>query len=261
MIINFVIIFSIFLNVILLFILNRKRIKNFLLKSKIDTVDVVDLHEIFHLNKISKNLSGPKKEAIIKSFSISADNQVVGMTSEYEAWIIACLSKISKNILEFGTCSGKTTYLMALNSDENTIITSITLDPNEANYLTKEKKDSKVSFRNIKNESIYDNFLFSNTDCEKKINIIFQNSLEFNELKFKDKMDLIFIDGGHTYSVVKNDSEKAFKMLNSRGIILWHDYVPGKRSSKDIVKYINEISKHKKIKHIKNTSICYFKNN
>ena len=76
----------------------------------------------------------------------------------------------------------------------------------------------------------------------------------------KKKMDLIFIDGGHTYSVVKNDTEKAFKMLNTEGIILWHDYVPGKRSSKDVVKYIDEISKDLKIQNIKNTSICIYKN-
>ena len=38
------------------------------------------------------------------------------MTSDYEAWIISSLSKISKKIFEFGTCSGKTTYLMGLNS-------------------------------------------------------------------------------------------------------------------------------------------------
>jgi len=182
------------------------------------------------------------------------------MTSDYEAWIIASLSKISKNIFEFGTCSGKTTYLMALNSHENSAITSITLDPDEVTTFIKKNKDNEVSFRNIKNESIYNHFLFSNTEVEKKINIIFQNSLEFDEQKFEKKIDLIFIDGGHTYSIVKNDTEKALKMLNTEGIILWHDYVPGKRSSKDVVKYINEISKNLTIKHIKNTSICFYKN-
>ena len=73
-------------------------------------------------------------------------------------------------------------------------------------------------------------------------------------------MDLIFIDGGHTYSVVKNDSEKAFGMLSKNGIILWHDYVPGKQSAKDVVKYIHEISKNKEILNIKGTTLAYFKN-
>mgnify|MGYP001258896805 FL=1 len=255
------IIISLFLNIFFLYLINKRKIKYFLYASKIEIIDITEVHEIFKLNKISNNLSGPKKDVIIESFCISADNNIVGMTSDYEAWIIASLSKISKNIFEFGTCSGKTTYLMALNSHENSKITSITLDPNEIISFEKKDKDNEVSFRNIKNESIYNNFLFSNTEVEKKINIIFQNSLEFEEKKFEKKMDLIFIDGGHTYSVVKNDTEKALKMLNTEGVILWHDYVPGKRSSKDVVKYINEISKNLTIKHIKNTSICFYKHN
>ena len=44
------------------------------------------------------------------------------MTSDYEAWIISSLSKISNKIFEFGTCSGKTTYLMGLNSNADSLI-------------------------------------------------------------------------------------------------------------------------------------------
>ena len=49
-------------------------------------------------------------------------------------------------------------------------------------------------------------------------------------------------------------------MLSSSGIILWHDYVPGKRSARDVVKYLNEISKKKIIYKIKDTSLCIFIN-
>ena len=258
--IKLIIIISIFLNIILIYFLNKKEIKKLLSSSKIKKIDITKVHKIFELNESSNNLSGPKEEVIIKSFSISAENNIVGMTSEYEAWIIASLSKISQNIFEFGTCSGKTTYLMALNSKDNSKITSITLDPNKVSTISKHNYDNKKSFRNMKNESIYSNFLFSKTKEEKKIDVIFKNSLDLDEKKFEKKMDLIFIDGGHTYSVVKNDSEKAFNMLNSKGIILWHDYVPEKNSSKDVVRYIDEISNVKNIYHIKNTSICYFKN-
>ena len=51
------------------------------------------------------------------------------MTSDHEAWIIASLSKISKNIFEFGTCSGKTTYIMGLNSNDETKITANLMGP------------------------------------------------------------------------------------------------------------------------------------
>ncbi len=258
MIIKLLLITSLIINIIFIYKFYKRKIKTLFFSTNIKRVDVSSVNKIFTLNEISDNLKGPKSETIIKSFCISSNNNIVGMTSDYEAWIISSLSKISKNIFEFGTCSGKTTYLMALNSDENSKITSITLKPNEISSLEKNEKDNKVSFRNIKRESIYNKFLFSNTNVEKKIEIIFQNSLEFDEKKFEKKMDLIFIDGGHTYSVIKNDTEKSFNMLRDKGIILWHDYVPGKKSSKDVVDYLNEISNKKKIFHIKDTSLCYY---
>ena len=73
----------------------------------------------------------------------------------------------------------------------------------------------------------------------------FINSLEFDETEFTNKCDLIFIDGGHTYSIVKSDSEKAFKMISKNGYIFWHDYSPGKKSAKDVYNYLNLISKIK----------------
>ena len=255
-----IIIFLLILNFSLLYLLYKKKIKNFFNKTKIHEIDISDVHKIFYLKEISKNLKGPKKDVIIQSFSITPSNNIVGMTSDYEAWIISSLSKISKKIFEFGTCSGKTTYLMGLNSSDDTRIVSITLNPNDLDNVLKKDKDNKVSFRNIIQESVYEKFLFSEEDVEKKIKIIFQNSLNLEHNKYKNEMDLIFIDGGHTYSVVKNDSEKSFEMLNSNGIILWHDYVPGKRSAKDVVKYINEISNYKTIYKIKNTSLCIFMN-
>ena len=255
-----IIIFLLITNFLLIYLLNKQKIKIFFSKSIIQEIDITDIHEVFHLKEISKNLRGPKDDVIIKSFSISPSNNIVGMTSDYEAWIISSFSKISKKIFEFGTCSGKTTYLMGLNSSDDTRIVSITLNPYDLNSIRKIDKDNKVSFRNIINESVYDKFLFSGKEVEKKIEIIFQNSLNFDYNKYKKEMDLIFIDGGHTYSVVKSDSEKSFEMINKNGIILWHDYVPGKRSSKDIVKYLNEISKQKKIYKIKHTSLCCFIN-
>ena len=258
--IKIIIAISIILNIVFLFILNKKKIKKLIFKSKIKKVDLFEVHKIFETEKISPNLIGPKKDAIIKSFCISPDNKIVGMTSDYEAWILATLSKISNKIFEFGTCSGKTTYLMALNSPENTKIYTITLNQNMTKDIMVEKLDNKISFRNIINESIYEKFLFSGKETENKINVIFENSLNFNESNYKN-FDLIFIDGGHTYSVVKNDSKKSFKMLNKNGFIFWHDYVPGKESAKDVVKYLHEISKEKKIFHVKNTTLCFFKNN
>ena len=151
------------LNISLVLFINKKKIKNYLFKSKIETINLDKLDDIFINNKIDNKLYGPKEDVIIKSFCISANNNIVGMTSDYEAWIISSLSKISNNIFEFGTCSGKTTYLMALNSPQNAKITTLTLKPENLFDIKRGQFDNKKSFRNLINESIYEKFLFSNT--------------------------------------------------------------------------------------------------
>ena len=44
--------------------------------------------------------------------------------------------------------------------------------------------------------------------------------------KFKDKFDIIFIDGLHHYEQVKKDIFNSLEILNSNGIILMHDCLP-----------------------------------
>ena len=252
--------FLIALIFVIIFYYNRKELRIFF-KKKIKSVDIESVHKIFEPVRISENLLGPNNNLIIQSFSIPSSYKVVGMTSDYESWILSCLSKVSDNIFEFGTCSGKNTMLMALNSKESSNIISLTLNQNESKKLSLNKRDNNTSIRNIINESNYEKFLFSGKKIEKKIEVIFIDSRKFNTEKYLRKFDLIFIDGGHTYSIVKNDSEKAFKMLSNKGLIIWHDYVVGKESCKDVCKYINELEKEKKIFHIKDTSMCFFKNN
>ena len=257
---NYFIAGLIFLNLLLILYYNKKIIKNLFLKMKIKSVDLVEVNKIFLPSKNFK-FKFPKEDVVIKNFFIDPSFALVGMTSDYEAWILSCLAKSSKNIFEFGTCSGKTTALFALNSSLESKIYSITLNPADLSNLSLgNNRDVKAALNNAKKESIYDQFIFMNMSIKNKINLIFQDSTKFNVDKFENSMDLIFIDGGHNYSCVKNDSEKSFRMIKNEGYIFWHDYNVSKRSCRDIVKYIHEISKTKKIFHIKNTSLCYYKN-
>ena len=246
----------IIINLITIYLFKRKKIKQFLFKKKIQEVSVEDIHPIFKTR--SGKFKFPTENYITNFFVIPDNYNVIGMTSDKEAWILSMMSKVSKKIFEFGTCSGKTSYLMALNSPEDTSITTITLKPDVE--ISKKNKESKSAYRNIFSESIYEEFMFSKTNVENKVDIRFINSLELDEKEFLGKCDLIFIDGGHTYSIVKSDTEKAFKMLSPNGFIFWHDYVPGKNSSKDVFKYLNELNESVRLYSVKDTSLVYFKN-
>jgi predicted O-methyltransferase YrrM len=245
--------------VIILIFINKKKIKNIFHFNYIDTCDPSEIDDAFIPIERKNGPDSPRKEIIVKSFFVPSNFNVEGMTNDYEAWILSVVSAKKKNIFEFGTCSGKTTYLFALNSSPTANIYTITLDPSILNAKRLKNTGSSKAQKYAIQESQYTEYMFSNTVEEKKIELILSDSRDLSIERFKKKMDLIFIDGGHTYELIKNDSELAFQMISKNGIIFWHDYDPRKKSKRDVCKYINKISKEKKIKRIKNTSLCFYK--
>ena len=250
----------IFINLISLIYYKRREIRLILKPKKIQEIEVEEVDEIFK-PILKKKLKMPKEDAFVKNFCVPQTYNVEGMASDYESWILSVLSKKADKIFEFGTCSGKTTFLFGINSKEDAKIYTITIDPNKIDNVKHQLDDNKTAGRNIRNESVYEEFMFSGHEVEKKIEVIFKDSRDLDIEKLKRQFDLIFIDGGHTYSCVKNDTEKALEMIRDNGIILWHDYASNKRSSKDVYKYLEELSTKIKIENIKNTSLCYYRKN
>ena len=221
MIIKIILVISVICNLILIkkILMKRLRAKNF--GSKIPTVSLSKIDKDFELQKISDKLSIPKEITLVKGM-LSQEVDFKGITSDYETWIMSVIAKKSKKIFEFGTCSGKTTYILAENSPEDCKIQTVTLRQEELKNLNHEPKDNMTAIRNVIEESIYDKFFFTGKKCEKKIEVIFQDSKKLDISKLKKQFDLIFIDGGHGYSCVKNDSEKALEMISL--LLLTHQY-------------------------------------
>ena len=68
---------------------------------------------------------------------------------------MSVIAKKSTNIFEFGTASGKTTYLLAENSPENCKIVTITLDEKNIKDISYENNDNSIAQNNAVKESIY----------------------------------------------------------------------------------------------------------
>jgi hypothetical protein len=57
------------------------------------------------------------------------------------------------------------------------------------------------------------------------VTYIEHNSLTYDFSQLKDRFDLIFVDGDHTYAGVRSDTANVFKLLrDERATIVWHDY-------------------------------------
>ncbi len=183
---------------------------------------------------------------------------LAGATSDTEAWILSVLAKRAGRMFEFGTCSGRTTYLWARNSEPKARITTLTLHPSQADQYQAGEEDSRASSQIALAESSHSKFIYSGTPEESKIEQLYCDSKRFDETPYLASCDLIFVDGSHTYSYIRSDTEKALRMVRPGGIIIWHDYRRGSDPA-DVERFLNELSATRKLVHLDQTSLVAYR--
>lgn len=169
--------------------------------------------------------SGPDPERAAVIMIGGGDGGLIpASTSDFEAWILAVLAKRAHHLFEFGTCSGRTTYLWAANSPSDAKVTTLTLGPGQQSLYQASDADRPEDEDIALEESDFETFLYTESDVAHKVEQLFGDSKAFDESPYLGQMDLIFIDGSHAYSYVVSDTRKALRMIKSGGLILWHDY-------------------------------------
>ncbi|MFH0344153.1 MAG: class I SAM-dependent methyltransferase [Chromatiales bacterium] len=146
-------------------------------------------------------------------------------------------AKRAKNIFEFGTYRGQTTCGLASIADD-VIVWTFNL-PAEA-----DQRYMKYIGQCIKN-----------SPYKERIRQLFGDSRTFDTASFTQKMDFIFIDADHSYEAVKNDTEKALRMLRRGGIIVWHDYAA---KSPGVYRFVQEFSQSFPVFRIRNTCLVVY---
>ncbi len=149
-----------------------------------------------------------------------------------ELFALLSLLKIinPKSIFEFGMFKGGSLIHFLINSSEQTMIHSLDITHDHLDH----------SIKTILNN-------------HPNIKLHKANSMEFNFSSFSKTQDLVYVDGGHEYEVVKKDSENALNIVKENGVIVWDDYSP---SHSGVFNYLNQLFLTKpNLVHIKNTSI------
>ncbi len=196
---------------------------------------------------------GPAPESTV---AFIGGEGVVASLSDRETWVIAGLAKSSRRIFEFGTCSGKTAHVMALNAPEGAEIHTLTIHPDDLASLAFGESDDKLHRTVAADEAAFTTFYYEGHPTEAKIRQIFSDSKAYDETPLRDSVDLVFIDGAHTRSYVESDTAKAMAMLGARGVVLWHDYKP---DAPDVFGYLNDLAKELPLMHIKDTDIVMYR--
>ena len=138
-----------------------------------------------------------------------------------------------RNVLEIGTCAGGTLYCLCRLAEPDGVIVSIDLPSgNFGGGCTEERVDEM-------------RMLFPRDD--QQLHLLREDSHSGATLaKAQDilagrQLDLLFIDGDHTYEGVKSDFEMYAPLARDGALIAFHDIL--KHTSKDVVvdRYWNEI--------------------
>ncbi|MBC7979059.1 MAG: class I SAM-dependent methyltransferase [Armatimonadetes bacterium] len=160
--------------------------------------------------------------------------RVGASVSPMECAGLAALSHLvgAKKVFEFGTYKGVSTTQLALNVGEGGMVFTLDLPEDHPAYSLPIPKQEEQQIANEGSKGI-----LIPRDLLGRVTFLSSDSAKFDERPYLNTMDLVFVDGAHSYEYVKNDTEKGWKMLRPGGVIAWHDCVA---SHRDVVKYIKE---------------------
>jgi hypothetical protein len=185
--------------------------------------------------------------------------RVLGGASDAESWVLAVLAKGARRLFEFGTCTGKTAYLWAVNSPPDARVTTLTLSPAGAAAVAfGDEDDEYAAFAAIR-ESVCTDFLYTGTEAEAKIAQLFGDSKAFDEAPYAGACDVVFVDGAHAYSYVASDSDKALRMVRPGGVVLWHDYYPDPDTVPDVHRRLAELAERLPLVHLEGTTLVAYR--
>ncbi len=136
----------------------------------------------------------------------------------------------AERIFEFGTYKGVSTTQLALNVGENGKVYTLDLPEDHPAYSLPIPRPEE---REIAAEG--QKGILIPQDLRDRVTFLQSDSATFDEIPYLDSMDLVFVDGAHSYEYVKSDTEKGWRMLRPGGVIAWHDCVA---SHRDVVRFI-----------------------
>lgn len=122
--------------------------------------------------------------------------------------LLKTLAKGKNSYFEIGTWRGESVWNVAKTIND---CTTFNLSKEEINTLGLDKRYAELH----------------GIISKKNPNILHLegNSKTFDFENLNKKYDLIFIDGDHSYEMVKNDTAKVFESLvHENSVVVWHDY-------------------------------------
>ncbi len=160
-------------------------------------------------------------EALKKLEKIRAEHEELKLKknlahSEHQTFFSG-LSEVNKNItkiLEIGTFNAQNAFLLSV-LFQNAQVTTVDLPNDSDDFKNSYKRNENVKLKAFLNER--------NNRINKRENLKLIEKSSVNLINFKDKFDLIWVDGAHFDPIVTMDIINSINLLNDDGLILCDD--------------------------------------
>lgn len=226
-------------------VLKQQGLKAFLKKAMAYTLKRLEFFllpvALFRIKRLRKDLTIDEllDFAFNELFGLIKPMQVRSEISE----LLKIVAEIKpKTILEIGTANGGTLFLLSRVAPEDATIISIDLPGGKFGGGYPKWRSLLYKSFALPNQKIY----LLRMDSHK------EETLEkVRSILRGRKLDFLFIDGDHTYKGVKQDFEMYSKLVQERGVIAFHDIVPGpKECVGGVPEFWKEIKEFHKIKEL-----------
>jgi predicted O-methyltransferase YrrM len=154
---------------------------------------------------------------------------------------------------EIGTYLGLSALTIALNTPEDATIYTVDLPEGfgEADLSTLTQGDKRLAMDTVQTvgRALVDH------PAAEKVRQIRCNSTALDVGQYVDRIDLALIDGGHSYELVRNDTEKCLPHLAAGGMMVWDDYrwnLPG------VSRYLRELQRKMPLRRIAGTQYVVY---
>jgi predicted O-methyltransferase YrrM len=138
----------------------------------------------------------------------------------------------ARSIFEIGTFHGTTALALAMNIPEAEIHTLDLPSGVERGVLPVFMTDSaNIAARTTR--------VFEGRHEAARIAEHFDDSARFDFEPFRARMDVVYVDGAHSFEYLANDTAAAELMVSPRGVIVWDDYW---RRTPDVASYLHQRS-------------------
>jgi predicted O-methyltransferase YrrM len=167
-------------------------------------IPVIDFESV--LSRLQNASGGPIERVVMHPKLRGAGSGSVGEMAAISALVAAMRPK---NVLEFGTCDGCSTWHLWANSGPDTVITSIDLPSG-----VKAIGSTDAGLQGVRKRPFLPD--------DPRVRLVEMDSRLWAP-EVPGGVDFCFIDAGHSYECVRNDTEKALSALKDDGVVLWHD--------------------------------------